>query len=147
MVGGACMADGDCCAPAFCDDTGVCAVCQPDGTACQAHSECCTGYCDPATSMCGVTDMCLQIGEACTSNGECCPGLGCINGVCDRLCLSLGEMCTFDGDCCSGYCNPTTGVCDQMTMGCSSLGRRVHRSRRVLRTAALPRFRLPRAVT
>lgn len=101
--------------------------CLEAGESCTEDGECCSGYCDPATSKCVVP--CSKLGEECGHNTDCCSGL-CSKNVC-VACLELEEACTEDGDCCSGYC--VRGMCSAE----EELGKELNVSKEV-REALIP---------
>lgn len=79
--------------------------CEPVGSSCTEHADCCSAQCDPGTGVCAnPTTPCKQAGEPCSAATECCTTV-CTGGVCgDTVCISDDEPCTDDALCCSGKC-------------------------------------------
>jgi hypothetical protein len=81
-LNGACLASTDCCS-GFCDpSTSLCAPpCIPDGVSCTSSGACCSGTCDPSTGTCGPVCLGGVAGQPCTTTADCCPGLFCDTSV------------------------------------------------------------------
>src|SRR6476469_5567911 len=119
------------------DRAGAAGRCKKAGYKCRENSECCSGFCDPATAACACapgtntcpsTGICVTCGPSqvfnpttcqcecpsgtATCGDACCPpGQVCAAGAC---CINP-LMCAVDSDCCTGYmCSggaKGTGVC------------------------------------
>jgi hypothetical protein len=114
--------------------------CKPEGQACEAFSECCSGEC--AEQLCtacrgvdaecsGNRDCCVgltcagddttgrscsdcQPGRACQTAAQCCDGQDCLGGQCQAVCADDGADCVLASDCCSNICDRgTCQACDQ----------------------------------
>jgi hypothetical protein len=60
-----------------------CPTCTLDGQTCQANEDCCGGYCNPDTNICGDRpNMCATQLQGCTTSSDCCAGLVCGGGLC-----------------------------------------------------------------
>jgi hypothetical protein len=104
-------------------------VCRPDGTACSAGADCCSGVCpvptDGGARVCTPTAPCQGTGGACTSGADCCSGFQCgsnpdggSQNVCQTGgCSSGGQSCSSNGQCCNGLScvDPTGGACTGTT--------------------------------
>lgn len=120
-----CQADGftcsegaQCCSN-FCDllSGGRCATptCGPNGTACAAPDDCCSGVCFfvLGDGVC-ADDQCFPEGSDCIIPDNCCP-VGDVR-FCDPelhacgACRPSGQPCVLDASCCSGTCSVTGGV-------------------------------------
>src|SRR5436305_4494913 len=85
--------------------------CKPNGHGCGTNKQCCSGYCDPTTSLCAC-----QPGT-CTDTCPCPSGQNCCNGTCSdcpcgqvKLCDgSCATPCSDPGGSCSGSCG--SGLC------------------------------------
>ena len=103
-----CGSDDDCQDKLFCfadplNPGEICTEHSPLGTACQAHSQCASGFCDPTAGHCAAP---VPPGTLCPSGSD---------AQCDQgRCVSEQLLCTTDGDC------PTSGKCDLSTSTCAS---------------------------
>jgi len=51
--------------------------------ACQTNGDCCLGYCNPTSLICGDRpNMCKTQLQSCTTGADCCAGLVCGAGLC-----------------------------------------------------------------
>lgn len=109
-LGGACVADGDCCTQVC--RMGTClmgASCFGPGVNCRTRSDCCSGRCEPSGNARGqglvCTAYCSPDMSPCTDAHACC-SLACNGGVCGGpICLKIGDQCTNDSQCCFGQCD------------------------------------------
>lgn len=96
--------DGVFCVPAVTQDFGQCGVepCRPDYFGCEAHEQCCSGYCDSSSGTCGGGLYCTVDGNPCTAPIECCsqvcvdfvcgPSVGCADPGCHDICTEGPPM-------------------------------------------------------
>jgi hypothetical protein len=109
-VGESCgPASAVCDEPAFCDDTGHCALGQAGlGQACAGNAECKTPLvCPWAKHLCSAPG---KMGQSCHTNpggrSECAAGLGCDGIRCVTKKLD-GQACVADEECKAGACQPS----------------------------------------
>ena len=104
-----CSADADCCAGAFCNNSGYapwqCTAPQADGASCTAASQCQSGACQSGSC---ASPACSSVGTACTHSSECCVGSFCFNytyapSVCKGA-QADGTYCREDAQCQSRSC-------------------------------------------
>jgi hypothetical protein len=96
-------------------------TCGAIGQKCANGSGCCSGWCDPMTTLCiPPPNVCGSLGAACMGQTDCC-SLNCTAGKCGAACKQNGTMCAAPSDCCSGNC--ANGSCAPVVMGgCGTLG-------------------------
>ena len=112
--------------PAGADDPGRC---RKIGVPCRRNTECCSGFCDPATARCACpprTNLCPKTGlciSQCsggtvfnpeTCECDCPPGtVVCVNSMGFRFCCPAGSTC------CDFVCCPSgTACCGTISMCC-----------------------------
>jgi hypothetical protein len=121
-LGGTCLADSDCFAPAQCKARGCRTA---NNGACAEYLECRSNLCDPIMKICKActVDADCPNGAKCNAGNASCtvyPGepcdltLDCAQGFCSaNLCaLGLGSACLMDAQCASHNCvNGTCAIC------------------------------------
>ncbi len=80
--------------------------CSPEGTVCQAATECCSGLCtiDGSGYSEGFCEPKRTGGQICFTGDQCVSG-SCIDGACiNAECNDLGDQCWNGNECCTGLC-------------------------------------------
>lgn len=127
VAGDECTTDNRCCTKICKPDDpgdpaarGHCAetICEDDKAACAAALDCCSHFCDPASSLCATPKKCGVEGAVCAANTDCCDGTSCLvvpgtlAGACTTLTCALVDVsCNDDDQCCSGRCDPLSSFC------------------------------------